>query len=306
MKNEDTILNDYKRYLLLKDVSTWKDYLVSVKEYFDFLALVGIKYNQVNAGIGDEYMAHLLTREKNLARGTINNKLNRVKSFYQFLFKKRIIPNNPFIHLKGLKTGKTIPKNILSVDDMGILLDNFSIMSLSDWMLKSILEFLYGSSMRISEVVALKLSDIDFDAGVIVVTNFKGHRKKWKCPVTEAALMTARKYMKTVRVKLLCEDARKKGFLYPQHKGKTSIRCMLNAKLKRECRRLGLKPITSHAFRHSSATHMLKSGAGIREVQMMLGHQMITSTQTYLRIVKEDLKNVVEKYHPRERSLNHG
>jgi site-specific recombinase XerD len=301
MNNEDTILNDYRRYLHLKDISSYEDYISSIKEYLSFLAATGIKYTEVNAFTGDEYRAYLLTGEQNLSRGTINNKLNRLRSFYRFLFKKRIIPANPFSHLECLRTGTTISKNILSVEDMGKLLDGFSIMSLSDWMLKSVLEFLYGSSMRISEAEALKLSDIDFDTGMIIVTNFKDHGRKWKCPATEVALRTARKYMKTAREKLLKTADLENGYLYPRHKGKTSIRCMLNAKLKSECRRLGLKPVTSHAFRHSSATHMLKAGAGIREVQMMLGHRKITSTQTYLRIVKEDLKTVLSTYHPRER-----
>jgi site-specific recombinase XerD len=303
MPTEELILEDYKRYLRLKSIRTYELYLTSVREFLAYLKESGASYTGINAGVGDEYRAYLLTKEEALSRGTINNKLNRVRSFYRFLFKKRLIANDPFLHVAGLKTGRSIPKNILSVEDMGKLLDNFAILTLSDWMLKSIVEFLYGSSMRIGEVEALKIPDIDFEGGSIMVTDLKDNSKRWKCPAGEVALRTLKKYMKTAREKLLSAEELKAGYLYPQRKGRTTIRCMLNAKLKREARRLSLKPITSHAFRHSSATQMLKNGAGIREVQMMLGHERITSTQTYLRVVKEDLKAVLETFHPRERSF---
>lgn len=304
MKSEKQILADFKRYLKLKSIRTSNYYIVSVVEFFTFLHDKGIRYNEVNTGIGDEYRAYLLTKERAISRGTINNKINRLRTFYEFLTIKRLIHANPFKQTGSLHTGKTIPKHILSVEDMGRLLDNFGIQRFNDIMMKSIIEFLYGSSMRISEAAALKIADIDFEGGFILVTNFKEDGKKWRSPATEVSLRVVKSYMNKARYTLLTPAELKAGYLYPQKKEPT-IRCMLNAKLKRECRRLGLKTITSHSFRHSSATHMLRSGAGLREVQALLGHERIRSTERYTRVVKEDLKKVVKTCHPRERSENH-
>jgi len=301
VKSATQILDRFRRYLKLKSIRTCDDYIASVGEFFVFLHERELPYTEVNAGTGDEYRGYLLTKEKALSRGTINNKLTRIRSFYEFLFIKRLIHTNPFNQTGGLYTGKSIPKHILSVEDMGKLLDHFGIKRMTDIMMKSIVELLYGSSLRISEAVALKVTDIDFEGGFIFVTNVKENGKKWKAPATEVSLRVVKKYIKSAREKLLSKAGLEAGYLYPQKKG-TTLRCMLNGKLKRECRRLGLTTITCHSFRHSSATHMLRNGAGIRQVQALLGHERISSTERYTRVVKEDLKRVVITCHPRERS----
>jgi site-specific recombinase XerD len=299
MKNEQEILADFERYLKLKSVSTWPAYLVSLKEFFRYLEETGAAWWQVKPAQADEYRAQLLTGAKNLSRSTINNKLNRLRVFYEFLSRRRLIPSNPFAHTGSLHTGRSLPKNILSVSDMGKLLDNFSLKRTTDFMLKALVEILYGSALRIAEAEALKLEDVDFEAGVIRVTNFKENGKKWKCPAAEVSLRTLKNYLLTTRCKLLTAEEIEAGYIFPQAKGKTTLRCMLNNKLFAECRRLGLKRVTSHCFRHSCATHMLKSGAGIREVQALLAHERIKSTQRYTHVVKDDLKAVIATCHPR-------
>ena len=300
MKDSAEILSEYERSLKLKSIKIWPAYLSTVKEFLTFLEENNMTWNEVNTGTGEDYLAYLLREEKNFCRGTINNQLNRVRSFYRFLLRKRLIYENPFTGLKGLKTGRTLPRNILSVEDMGILLDSFGLQRSSDFMMRSIIEFLYGSVLRISEACALTVADLDFDRGSITITDFKNGGKRRRCPATEASMKITRVYLGSFRDALTTEEERKKGLLYPQ-KGETALLCMLNNKLKRECRRLGLKEITTHCFRHSAATHMLRAGAGIREVQALLGHSKITSTEVYTHVVKEDLKKVVESCHPRER-----
>lgn len=298
---EKNILEDYKSYMSLKDHKTYKIYARNIEEFMNYLAKHKIHFKEVVPATIIDYRSCLLTGDKKLSRGTVNNKINYIKSFYTFLFKRQYIFRNPFRHIKSLKKGKFIPKNILSTDDMAKLLSNLSVMSYSDLMLKVMIEFLYGSSMRIAEVEALKESDLDFDNGVVWVTNFKDNGRRWKAPATEVCFRETKAYIKNVREKLLSPKDLEEGWLFPQLEGKTTLRCLLNNKLQRDCKRLGLKLVTSHGFRHSSATHMLKAGAGIRQVQMMLGHQRITSTQSYLRVVKEDLKSVITNHHPREK-----
>ena len=299
-KREENVLKEYERYLRLKGLSSFSDYLSSLREYFDYLAEQRLPYDRVDPGTAEEYRAHLLMCGKNLSAGTVNNKLNRLRSFYHFLHKKRRIHSNPFDWVEAVRGAKSLPKNILSVEDMGKLLDRFAVKRDMDLMMRSVVEFLYGSALRISEVCALKEKGIDFDRGMLLITDFKNHEERRQCPATEVSLKVLRRYMRYSREKLVGESEREKGYLYPQRR-KTTIRCLLNRKLRAECKRLGLKEITTHSFRHSAATHLLRAGAGIREVQAFLGHCKITTTERYTRVVKEDLKAVIAHCHPRER-----
>lgn len=293
---QENILKEYRRYLELKSIKTANQYISSVKEYFNYLnENVEKEFDEISRSIGDDYRTYLVTAEVVFSRLTINNKLNRLNSFYHFLLKKRYIYSNPFYKLDRLKTGKTIPKNILSVNDMARLLDNFSILKPDDIMLKSIIEILYGSGLRISEVVNLKLKDIDFESGYLYITEGKNNGKRRKVVAGEVSLKSLKQYLRYLNESCISYG----DFVYPR-KCSTTIMCQLNAKLRRECKRLNLKTITTHSFRHSVATHILRKGANIREVQEFLGHKSIKATEIYTRVVKEDLKNVIEKFHPRE------
>ncbi len=298
----EVVLTDFNRYLGLKGIRTAPEYISCVKEFFSFLDDGDQHFLFITEKTTEEYRHYLLTSDRQISHGTINNKLNRLRSFYSFLGKKNLIYQNPFYYLQGVKTGKGLPKNILTVQEMGTFLDNFSQIGKNDIMLLSIIELLYGSAMRIGEVTALREADIDYGNGVIIITDFKNGSKRWKCPASEESMKILQRYVDTVRDNLTSLEERKEGFLFPQ-KGRTTIRAMLNNKLKRECGRHGFRTITTHSLRASAATHLLKAGAGIREIQAFLGHQRISTTEHYTRVVKEDLKAVIKTCHPRERSL---
>ena len=122
-----------------------------------------------------------------------------------------------------------------------------------------------------------------------------------KVPASEASLRALKEYLEHAREACTTEADRREGFVYPQG-STTTLRCAVNATLRRECRRLGLKQITTHSFRHAAATHLLRSGAGIRQVQAFLGHHSIGSTERYTHVVTEDLKTLMACCHPREAS----
>lgn len=302
-KKEKDILKAFVKHLKLRNITSYDRYYKYVKKFLEYLFCFEIDYETIKPNVIDDYRAYVLTQTKGCARGTVNNRLTRIKSFYRFLIKKQIIHYNPFELYKGLKRGMIIPKNILSVEDIGKLLDNFSIRTDLDLMMYSMCELLYGSSLRISEVSNLKIDDIEFDKGYLYVTNFKNNEERLKFPASEVSLRAVRRFLKYARDKITGEYEKKEGYLYPQQK-ETAHRCLLNRKLKNECKRLGLKEISSHCFRHSSATHMLRKGAGIREIQALLGHKKISSTEIYTHVVKEDLKNIIKSFHPREQEGN--
>lgn len=299
---ENDILKAFKRHLCLKNITSYDRYCKDVRDFLEYLSSLEIEFTTIKPHILDDYRAYILTRKIGFARGTVNNRLTQIKCFYRFLLKKQIIHYNPFTFYKGLKRGKIIPKNILSIENMGKLIDNFSIRTDLDVMMYSMVELLYGSSLRIGEVSKIKIEDINFNTGYVYITNFKNKNERLRFPLSEVSMNAVKRYMKYIRDKIITEQDNKEGWLYPQQ-GKTTHRGLLNRKLKNECKRLGLKKISSHCFRHSSATHMLKKGAGIREVQAMLGHKRLSSTQMYTRLVKDDLKKVVRTFHPREQEV---
>ncbi len=297
-EKQTMVLLRYERYLKTKGYESYLRYVWSVEDFFDYLAMINCEYDGVNIKMADDYRSYLVT-EDNLARGTVNNKLNRVRNFYRFLVKKDYVFKNPFKTIKNIKTGFSLPKSILSVEDMGKLLDNFAIHRDYDLMLKSVAELLYGSGLRISEAARLCLEDIDFENCSFWITQSKNQGKRKKVLCNHHSLNVLKQYLKYTRPKLLNPIELKTGFIYPQI-NVASFALALNDKLKRECQRQGLKVITSHGFRHSVATHLLRSGAGIREVQAFLGHANITNTEIYTHVVKDDLKKVINQHHPRQ------
>lgn len=247
----------------------------------------------------DEFRTTLLV--DGMSRGGVNNVTNHLKRFYRWAYKRRLVASDLLFGYRGLSTGRSLPKTILSVTEMGKFLERFSLKSPRDLMLKSMVELLYGSALRISEVETLQLSDIDFALGVVLI-----HERKTlvarKVPASQASLEAVKLYLEHAWRSCASAKDQARGFLYPQKQSST-LRCLLNRKLAHECKRLGLKRISTHSFRHTAATHLLQSGAGIRQVQAFLGHKKITSTQRYTHVVTQDLKAVVEACHPRETSV---
>ena len=295
------LLDDYKLNLEARGIRSIDDYLSSVSEYLEYTEELKIDPCLIPEGFGDEYRAHLIHREPPLSRGTINNKLNRVRSFYRHLSRKGMLLSNPFAETAGLTGGVSIPKNILTIEQAGLLLDNFGIKKEEDFMYLTLAELLYGSALRIGEAVALKLDNVDYESRTLNAWDFKNDKQR-SVPASEASLRRLRTWCDTTRNKVLSNAELTAGFIFPQ-RGSTTLRTHLNRKIESECKRLGLPIITSHSLRHCAATHMLRKGAGIRQVQAMLGHEKISTTQIYTRVLTDDLKNLLAEYHPREAAV---
>lgn len=298
MRNLKGLLGRYASYLKAREISTYRDYLATVKEYVEYSCLK--EPGEATVKHAYDYKLHLLSPVCRQQPGTVNNKLARLRSFYRFLMRRGLAVCNPFREVDKLRQGHTLPRKILGVEDMGRLLDNFGMMTLNDVMLRVVVELLYGSAMRVGEVAVLKLQDVEFTGGIIIVTDLKNAGVKKKRPATEVSLRLLKHYLAGAWLDLVSPAQRQAGFLFPQEYS-ARLRTLVNRKLKKECRRLDLLPLTSHSLRHSAATHMLRAGAGIRDVQEMLGHEKINSTERYTHVVKEDLKKVVCRFHPRER-----
>jgi site-specific recombinase XerD len=293
---EASLLADFRRFLQTAGLRSVATYLRSIEAFFRFLAEGGVEPLAARASDADAYRSTLLLDGR--ARATVNNVMNRLRRFYRWASKRHLITSDPFAALRNLPTGRSLPKTILTIPEMGILLERFALRTERDLMVKSVVELLYGSALRVSEAESLRLPDVDFEAGAILIHERKTGVSR-KVPASEASLRALKEYLDHGRAACTTEADRREGLVYPQG-STTTLRCAVNASLRRECRRLGLKQITTHSFRHAAATHLLRSGAGIRQVQAFLGHHSIGSTERYTHVVTEDLKTIIACCHPRE------
>jgi len=295
-ERETALLEDFRRFLQAAGLRSAASYVREVERFFGFLSVGGVEPLTAGASDADGYRSTLLVEGR--ARATVNNVMNRLRRFYRWAGRRHLITTDPFAALRSLPTGRSLPRSILSIPDMGVLLERFALRTERDLMLKSVVELLYGSALRVSEAQSLRVSDIDVDGAVILIHERKTGVSR-KVPASEASLKALKEYLEHGREACTTEADRREGFVYPQG-STTTLRCAVNAALRRECLRLGLKQITTHSFRHAAATNLLRSGAGIRQVQAFLGHHSIGSTERYTHVVTEDLKTLIACCHPRE------
>ena len=237
-----------------------------------------------------EYLS-LLTNKEGSPRyrsATINGTLSNLKTFYSFLVSAGLADKNPFASTWRLKEPERIPKNILSIKEMGKLLSGIDIKE--ELFLKVILEILYSTGCRISELENLKLNDINLKKGFITIKDNK-ERQERTAPLCD--------YSNSILTHFLENQTKENPFLTGQ---KRNLNRWVNNRLKKKTEELGLPFITCHSIRHTIATHLLRAGAGLREVQEFLGHRKIKNTEIYTRVLTEDLKKVIEANHPRERT----
>jgi len=297
-KAKGHILPGFERHLEARGIRCRRGKLSAIREFLAWCDSEDKDFFCLTEAEAEGFILSLLDRDPVPARGTVNNKLAALKGFYLYLLKNGFVLHHPFYQVKSLSVGRQLPRNILKPADMDILLTRFPELYPGDLMLKTLMEILYGSGIRISEAESIKLSDLELAVPRALIKDHKTGKVRM-VPLTSAAARMIARYRTEVRETLLSSDDLSAGFLFPQG-GKTTLGCRLNRRLKHECTRLGLKILTSHSFRHSCVTHLLSAGAGIRLVQAYLGHESIHSTQRYTHVDKEDLKSVIAAFHPRE------
>ncbi|MHC4320995.1 MAG: tyrosine recombinase XerC [Planctomycetota bacterium] len=239
-------------------------------------------------------------RSKNYSKTTIARKLASIRSFFKFLIREGELVSNPFEMLRTPKQEKKLP-HFLSISDVDVLLktpDCSSVMGLRDM---AILETLYSTGIRVSELVGLDESDIDSFGGMIKVQG-KG-KKERLVPIGSPAIKAINKYVDS-KSKSKKSEKEKVGKSEPlflnKFGGRLTARSVARS-LDKYLKMSGVNLLTSpHTFRHSFATHLLDKGADLRSVQEMLGHSSLSTTQIYTHITTERLKNVYDKAHPRK------
>ena len=242
-------------------------------------------------------LSHMLDlKERGYVPTTIARKVAAARSFFGFMVAEGIIKANPTENMSSPSVGKSLPKPI-SISQVRQLLDQPAKLStLEAKRDKAMLELLYASGMRISELVALNLGDVDTEGGYVRCFG-KGHKERL-IPIYEQAAMAVKEYIEETRPKLARKKEESALFLNPR--GERLTRQGFWQKLKEYAKSANLNTqISPHTLRHSFATHMLSGGADLRAVQELLGHANISTTQIYTHLTTEHIRRTYEKSHPR-------
>ncbi len=233
--------------------------------------------------------------EKGNLATSITRSLSSIKTFFNWLTYKNIIKINPSELIESPKIGRRLPVN-LSEEDVEKILQAPNLSSSYGIRDKAMLELLYATGLRISELVNLKFNDIDFKRGIIKVTGKGG--KERIVPVGETALSWITSYIDNTREDLIVDN--ENIYLFLSNRGKQLSRKLCWSIISNYSKEsLNNKTISPHSLRHAFATHLLNHGADLRTVQMLLGHSSLSTTQIYTHVARERLIKFHTKYHPR-------
>ncbi|MBN1974031.1 MAG: tyrosine recombinase XerC [Sedimentisphaerales bacterium] len=246
------------------------------------------------------YLSHL--NEKEYSKATVARKLATLRSFYKFLVKRNYISSNPIIAVRTPKQDKKLPR-FLEYEEVKRLLETPPVNTWLGARDKAIMETLYSTGVRVSELVALNMEDIDF-LGEVIHVRGKG-KKERIAPIGTSALQTIQHYMEYRNKRAQNNSNFDAKVLFVNKHGKRLSTRSVRRKMDKYLKMAGLDPaISPHTLRHSFATHMLNNGADLRSVQELLGHQSLSTTQVYTHLTTARLKEVYDNAHPRNDEHN--
>ena len=288
---EDSNLRSFLNYLLVdKGLSnnTVKAYEADISSLFQWLDTKDLKYNNLQEDHINQYISFLFQRK--MRSSSVNRKISSIKSFYIFLVKRNFVKNSPLNDLVTPKQEKYLPE-YMSEAEVDKLLNSPDVSNKIENRDKAMIEMLYATGMRISELVNLKITDVDMKRCVVKVFG-KGSKERL-VPFGETALDSLRSYLNERE-----QSSSKEIFL--SNRGKKMTRVAFWQRVKIYLIRENLKnSISPHTLRHAFATHLLNRGADLRSVQLLLGHSDLSTTQIYTHIAKQRLSDVLKKHHPR-------
>lgn len=296
----DRYIDKFLNYLKIeKNFSphTLVNYSIDLKDFAHFLG-DGVEIGSVDYLTIRKFLA--VSREKNYSKRTIARRLACLRSFFKFLYREGHVKSNPIAGVATPKLDKKLPV-FLDEDEVTKLLEAPDGKELAGLRDRALLETLYSSGLRISELVGLNLDNVDFIGGVLKV--FGKGRKERLVPIGDRALKSIRAYLerrddiKSTRLRKRQFD-KKAVFLNKSRSRLTdrSVRRILEKYIHITSLREDISP---HTLRHSFATHLLNRGADLRSVQELLGHMNLSTTQIYTHVTAERLKAVYDKAHPR-------
>ena len=295
----NTYLKGYQNYLRLErglSANTIANYSFDIERLIAFLNqhTISVSPLQISPQIIQDFI-YQCSKEVN-ARSQARI-ISGLKSFFSYLLFEDLRKDSPMELIEAPKVGRKLP-DTLNVDEIDQLIAAIDLSKPEGERNRAMLEVLYGCGLRVSELVELKISDIFSDEGFIKVTG-KGNKQRF-VPIASYTL----KYINLYRTTIRSHQDIQKGFedtLFLNRRGKALTRAMVFTIIKDLAVKINLqKSISPHTFRHSFATHLLENGADLRAIQMMLGHESITTTEVYVHLDRRHLTQIVHQFHPRK------
>lgn len=245
---------------------------------------------------------------KEYATGTVHNYIKVARRFFEYLVQTERITSNPFKELRYPRLPEHLSKNVLSEAQMGRLLRELGRFDeaggwweqVRRYRVHVIAEFLYASGLRIAEACTLTVDNLDLPHRLVYVPEGKGGKARTAF-MTGYACEVMERYLKGGRAKIMAGFLRQEKHVHTLFGAKKArVADVVNFELETVCKRLELPVITTHGFRHSLGTHLLRAGCDMRHIQVILGHDCLATTQIYTRVDKEDLRRSLDEFHPRQ------
>lgn len=284
LKNEKG-LSENTTYSYIKDITLYSNYL---EKRFDITNVKKIEKNHIKA-----YLKYL-KQTKKLSQSSISRKLTSIKQFHKFLKLEDIVKIDESTYIESLKIDKKLP-SVLSIEEVDLLLDSLKMDTPLNIRNKTMVEVLYATGVRISELINIKINDIHINQGYIKIIG-KGNKERI-VPLSDESIKLLKLYITDSRVKLSKEY---NNYLFLNYDGNKMTRQGFWKILKKLVSEAGItKDISPHTIRHSFASHLLENGLDLRYVQELLGHEDIKTTQIYTHINNQKLKQTYLNAHPR-------
>lgn len=293
---QDRAFESYLNYLRIERAladNTVDAYRRDVSDFLRFLGDRQVALENVDKAHLSQYLQRLYG---NLAPRSVGRKIVSLRSFFRFLLLDGYLDRDPTETLESPRTWRTLPK-FLSKDEVEALLDAPDLSTPHGLRNRTMLEVLYATGLRVSELVNLKISEINFEVGFLQTLG-KGSKERI-VPFGDSASEFMRRYLEEARPHF-ARGRRPNLHLFLSQQGGPMTRQNFWLIVDNLGRRLGIAhKLSPHVLRHSFATHLLENGADLRAVQMMLGHADISTTQIYTHVTRERLKRIYDKFHPR-------
>lgn len=302
--NWEQSIKDFKLYLKIErglSQNTIDNYVLDIEKLVNYLISKNINLSPI-AIESDTIQQFIYEKAKVLNARSQSRLISGLRSFFSYLIFEDYRKTNPLDLIESPKIGRKLP-DTLSLDDIDKLIGAIDLSNEYNGVRigerdRTMLETLYSCGLRVSELTNLKISDLFFSEGFIKVTG-KGDKQRF-VPISSQTQKFITIYINEVRtsIKIQKED---NDTLFLNNRGKKLSRAMVFTIIKNLAKTINLnKTISPHTFRHSFATHLLENGADLRAIQLMLGHESITTTEIYMHLDKKQLKKAIQTYHPRK------
>lgn len=290
MNNYDYI-TEFELYLKIEKKysnNTINTYITNISQFFDY---INKNVKSINENDIRKYLEYLYNQK--LSSKSVANKNSSLKTFFKYLLLEKVIQKSPLLNIELPKIKKTLPK-ALSEEEINILL-NIDLNDKFDYRNKAMIELLYATGLRISELINLKINNINFDQDYIKTLG-KGSKERI-VPIGDYAKYYLKLYICNYRNDFL--KNKESDYIFISNQGKKMTRQTFFLLLKKLSKEKGIiTDFSPHTLRHSFATHLLKYGADLRSIQELLGHSSISTTQIYTHLENEKIKSDYNNFHP--------